>query len=132
MGLISTFTPGSVAGSGTIVIGSSENISYTGLEPIDYDVVGGSFVLDLPGTTSDSVTIDRSTLVSNPSLAALKISGTVDGTPFENVRVRDASIAINTHGGNDVVTVNATGSEHLDSSLSINAGTDSGDKIVIA
>src|SRR5206468_13125146 len=87
MGLISTFTPGNVAGSGTIVVGG-ENISYSGLEPIDYDVVGGSFVLDLPGTTSDSVTIDPSTLVSNPSLAALKVSGMVDGTPFESVHVR--------------------------------------------
>ena len=45
-------------------------------------------MLDSPGTTADSVSIDQSTLVSNPSLAALKISGTVDGTPFENVRVR--------------------------------------------
>src|SRR5262245_30253344 len=131
MGLISTYTPSDVAGSGTIVVGG-ENISFTGIEPIDVDVVGGSFVLDLPGTTSDSVTIDQSTLVGNPSQAALKVSGTVNGTPFENARVRGATIAINTHGGNDTVTVNATGSNHLDSSLSINTGTDSGDKTVIA
>src|SRR5205823_8973315 len=72
VGMISTYTPGNVAGSGTILVGG-QNISFTGIEPIDYNVAGGSFVLDLPGTTADSVRVDQSTLVSNPSLAALKI-----------------------------------------------------------
>src|SRR5207247_2133476 len=75
VGLISTYSPSNVPGSDTIVVGG-QNISFSGLEPTDYDVVGGSFVLDLPGTTADSVTIDPSTLVSEPTLAALKISGT--------------------------------------------------------
>ena len=131
VGLISTYTPTNVAGSGTIVVGTTD-VSFSGLEPIDYNVSGGTFTLDLPGTTVDNITIDQSTLASNPSLDALKISGTVDSVAFENVRVRDASIVINTHGGNDAVTVNGTGNSHLDPNLTINAGTDSGDKIVIA
>ena len=78
-------------------------MSFTSLTPIDYNVAGGSFTLDLRdgpnGPTSDKVTIEQSTLVSDPSLAALKISGTVDGVEFENVRVRGSSIEIKTHGG---------------------------------
>src|SRR5262249_22148643 len=131
MGLISTYTPSNVAGSGTIAVGG-EDISFSGIEPVDFDVVGGLVVVDLPRATSDNVSIDQSTLVGDPSQAALKVSGMVNGTPFENARVRGATIAIDTHGGNDTVTVNATGSNHLDSSLTINTGTDSGDKIVIA
>ncbi len=129
-GMIATYAPASIAGSGSILVGPNA-VSFSGLEPIDFNVMGGTFVLDLGGTTSDNVTIEESTLISDPSLAALKVSGTVNNVAFENVRVRGSSLTINTHGGNDTVTVEATGDEHLNSSLTIQTGTESGDKIVI-
>ena len=137
-GVIATYTPGDVTGSGSISIGGT-NIGFAGLQPvsfdslapIDFNVAGGSFTLDLTGTTTDEVTIEKSTLVSDPKKAALKVSGTVDKTEFENVRVRGSSITIKTHGGDDMVTVLATGSDHLNTDLTIDTGVDGGDSIVI-
>ena len=127
-GLDAVYTPSAlISGDGQLVIGES-NISFqqspvvfSSLAPIDYDVTGGSFSLDLTGTTTDEVTLEASELVSDSSLSAVKVSGTADGLAFENARVRGSDIFIMTNGGNDTVTVESVDADFA-ASLTIHGG----------
>ena len=49
-GAVSTYTPGNVSGSGTVMVGNDQ-ISFSAIEPMDYITAGGTFVLNRPGTT---------------------------------------------------------------------------------
>ena len=82
--LSAVYTPnGTVAGQGAIAIGG-HTISFTGLEPIDFDVAAGTITVSLPNAGSN-VNVANSTLTDGTT-PALQISGTTGGTVFENVR----------------------------------------------
>ncbi|MFO0880922.1 MAG: autotransporter-associated beta strand repeat-containing protein [Gemmataceae bacterium] len=131
-GLISTYTPSATTpGNGQIAVTGAGTIAFTGLEPIDYDVTGGTFTLTLPGA-NDLVTIENSTLIDNVT-PALKISGSSGSVAFENARVRTSAIVINTTtvAGTDLITITSASNVHGNTSLSINAGTEAGDVITV-
>ncbi|QDU28581.1 Bifunctional hemolysin/adenylate cyclase precursor [Anatilimnocola aggregata] len=127
-----TYTPdAAVTGNGTIDFGGS-TVVFTGLEPIDFDFVGGTFTLLLPNA-NDSVDIANDTLIDGVT-PALKISGSSGGVAFENARVRGAAIVIDTDtvaGVDDIEIVSASNS-HLNTSLNITTGTEVGDAITVS
>ena len=84
-GVVSTYTPADVSGSGTMTVGSDQ-ISFSAIEPVNYNVAGGTFVLDLPGATTDNITLSASTLTTDATKAAIDVAGTVNGVAFEDVR----------------------------------------------
>ncbi len=123
-------TDASVPGSGVLTLGNG-TVSFAGLEPIDYDVVGGSFTLNLAGG-DDVVDIADSTLIDG-STPALKISGTSGGTAFENARVRGSAILIDTTAvpGVDTITISSANSDHTNTSLQIATGGEAGDVVSV-
>lgn len=123
-------TDASVPGSGVLTLGNG-TISFAGLEPIDYDVVGGSFTLNLAGG-DDVVDIANSTLIDG-STPALKISGTSGGTAFENARVRGSAILIDTTAvpGVDTISISSANSDHTNTSLQIATGGEAGDVVSV-
>ena len=129
-GLTETYTP-TTSGNGTITVGTG-TVNFTGLEPIDFDVVGGTFNLNLTGV-NDVVDISESTLLDELT-PALKISGSTGGATFENARVRGAEIVINTTSGSsdgdDTVTITSANNLHTNTSLTINTGVGS-DSVLI-
>ncbi len=123
-GLSSKYTPDAVtAGSGTIEVLSQGTVTFTGLEPIDYDVVGGTLTLSLPGA-NDIVEVANSTLIDGVT-PALKVSGSTGGVPFENARVRTSAIVIDTTSvdGDDTITITSANNAHGNTSLTIQTGS---------
>ncbi len=123
--LTATYTPDTTTfGNGTITVGSG-NLGFTGLEPIEFNVGGGTFNLNLTGV-NDVVDISESTLLDETT-PALKIFGSTGALNFENARVRGSAIVINTTSGgsdgDDTVTITNANNAHANTSLSINTGT---------
>jgi len=118
--LEATYAPGNVFGDGTIAIGDA-TLHFFDLEPLDFDSVG-TFTLNLPGL-DDEVTIENGTLLDGFT-PALMISGTSGGIPFENARVRNSAIVIDTTivDGNDTITITSANNAHGNTSLSIDTG----------
>jgi hypothetical protein len=116
-----------VFGNGSIVIGG-KTISFTGLEPVDFDNVG-NFTLNLPNS-NDVVTLADGFLLDGTTPAVV-ISGTSNGVAFETARVRAGSITVDTvtggTDGNDTITVSGVQATAAITSLSIltGVGTDS-------
>ena len=118
------YTPsGSTFGNGSILIGG-KTISFTGLEPVDFDGVG-TVTLTLPGA-ADLVTFADGTIGVNP---AVTISGSSGGVNFEVANVRNSAIVVNTtvSDGNDTITLTSVQATAGITDLTINtgAGTDS-------
>ena len=132
-GLAAVYTPSAETtnGDGSIVIGG-KTIGFTGLEPIDYDVVGGTFTLMLPGD-DDVVDVSNSTLIDGSTLA-LKISGSSGGTPFENARVPSGEAIVidtTTVAGTDMITITSANNADTNTGLTVTAGTEAGDTITV-
>jgi len=122
-----TYAPSAtIYGDGTIEHGGS-TINFFGLEPVDFDFTGPSaFTLTLPGA-DDIVDIANGTTVAG-GLAALILSGSSGGTPFETAHVRGASnVIINTVSGgtdgNDAITISSANNAHNNTALTISTGT---------
>ena len=130
-GVNATYLPhASVTGAGTITAGGKA-ISFTGLEPVDYDVTGGTFTLNLPGANAE-VDIANSTLTDGTT-PALKISGKSGGVDFENARVRGSAIVIDTTTvlGTDDIKIISADNAHTNTSLQITTGSETGDMITV-
>ncbi|MFO0821305.1 MAG: autotransporter-associated beta strand repeat-containing protein [Pirellulales bacterium] len=128
-GLDATYTPSATTfGNGVISLGGS-TVTFTGLEPVDYDVTGGTFTLLLPGA-NDIVDIANGTLTDLVT-PALVITGSSGAVPFENARVRGSAIVIDTTtvAGTDSITITSANNAHANTSLSIITGTEAGDTI---
>ena len=111
-----------------IAIGG-HTVSFTGLEPIDFDVAGGAFTVS-PPNANNVVTIADGTLTDGTT-PALKISGTSGGTAFDDIRVRNSAIMIDTTNaaGNDTINIASADNAHGNTSLQVKAGMQSGDVI---
>jgi hypothetical protein len=123
------YTPdAAINGNGSIDIGG-RLLAFTGLEPIDF--VGLALTLNLPGA-NDIVDLANGFLIDG-STPATVISGTSAGVGFENARVSNSSITINTTGvaGSDTITVTSANNAHLNTSLTLTTGTEAGDLITI-
>ena len=120
----------SVNGDGVITIGG-KTITFTGLEPVDFNVPGGTFTLSLPSAVNVIDVADG--FLTDGITPALEISGTSGGVGFENARVRGAAITIDTSAftGVDTITVTSADNAHTNTSLTINTGTDAGDSIAV-
>jgi autotransporter-associated beta strand protein len=128
-GVSATYTPSATTfGSGEINFGGS-TVRFTGLEPVDYDVTGGTFTLLLPGA-NDVVDIANGTLTDGLT-AALVITGSSGGVTFENARVRGSAIVIDTTtvAGTDTISITSASNSHSNTSLSITTGSEAGDVI---
>lgn len=130
-GLHAIYSPNAVLpGSGLISL-SGGAISFADLEPIDYEVAGGTFTLNLPGG-DDLVDIADSTLTDGIT-PALKISGSSGGVSFEDARVRGSTIVIDTTAvaGADRITISSAAGSHANTSLRIATGVEAGDVVTV-
>ncbi len=131
-GLNATYTPSQTTfGSGTVAITGGQTITFTGLEPVDMDFVGGTVTVNTGAGTADLLTVENSVHTFDGTTPALKISGTANATPIEAAYVSGAAVFILTNDGTDSVTVTSADNAHGNTSLNINAGTDTGDAITI-
>lgn len=129
--LDTVYTPSrDVFGDGSLRMAGSQ-VRFTGLEPVDYDVVSGTFTLTLPGA-DDVITIGDDFLVDGIT-PALKIAGTSGGVAFESARVRGAQITVDTTAvtGTDMVTFTSASGAHGNSQCAILTGAEAGDVIQV-
>ncbi|MFO0903892.1 MAG: LamG-like jellyroll fold domain-containing protein [Pirellulales bacterium] len=122
-GVAAVYTPdATTTGAGVIDLGGPSTVAFTGLEPIDFDVTGGTFTLLLPNG-NDSITIANGTL-TDASTPALMISGSSGGVAFENARVRGAAIVIDTTAvdGDDAIVIAGANNAHTNTDLVIDTG----------
>lgn len=123
------YTPSATTnGSGDVTAGG-RTISFSNLEPVDFDLAGaGSFALHLPNG-NDTVTVANGT-TSIGGLPALSITGTSGGVAFESAHVRNATtLTIDTvtggSNGTDSVSVNSANNAHGNASIAISTGDSS-------
>ena len=128
-GQVVVYTPDAVTnGNGSIDIGG-QLLTFTGLEPIDFE--GVSFTLNLPNA-NDIVDLANGVLIDGTTPATV-ITGTSGGVGFENARVRSSSITINTTSmaGTDAITVTSADNAHMNTSLTLTTGVEVGDTITV-
>jgi nitrous oxidase accessory protein NosD len=135
-----TYTPSATThGDGTITI-DGRTISFTGLEPLDFDNVG-TFNLDLPGA-DDVVDVSEgfnsaitAGLEPAGSVPALVFSGTSGGVSFETAHVfRTANVIVDTAAvadGSDAVTISSAANAHANTNLTIALGSTGTDTLVV-
>ena len=133
-GLHAVYTPDAVInGNGVIVFTGTYagTVTFTGLEPVDMNLPGGSFALS-PPSANNVIDIANGFLIVDGTTPALAISGTSGGVGFETAFVRGASVTIDTSSlgvSTDQITITSANNLHTDTSLTINTGTDVGDYV---
>ncbi|MCY2995085.1 MAG: autotransporter-associated beta strand repeat-containing protein, partial [Planctomycetota bacterium] len=121
-------------GNGQITIDGDRTITFTGLEPVDFDNVG-TFILDLlHGDDSVIVTNGSNSAVTAGgelvgSVPAMVFSGSSGLVGFESAHVfRTTNVIVNTtlHGdGNDTIRIDSAYDAHGNTNLSIITGSGS-------
>jgi hypothetical protein len=110
-------------GAGRFRVGTS-TIAFTNLEPTDVSGVV-TFTLTLPGA-ADSVTLVNGIDFGTGTMAAVRISGTSGGSPFETVAVRNVTnLVVDTSAvdGNDTITVTSASNAHLIANITLKTGS---------
>ena len=132
--LTTTYTPSSTTfGNGTLAVSngtSTDSVSFSSLAPLDYNVSGGSFILNL-GSGSDTVDITDGTLASSAT-PAIVISGSINGTLFRSAYVRGSSVTVNALGGDDAVNVHGASTADNVPDLTVDDAADAGDSITVS
>lgn len=133
-GVDAVYKPSATTNGSGAITASGRTISFSNLEPVDFDLAGaGSFTLQLPNA-NDVVNVANGT-TSIGGLDALVITGTSGGVAFESAHVRNATtLTIDTvtggSNGTDQVFVNSANNAHGNTNLAISTG-DSNDFIAV-
>ena len=134
-GLHAVYTPDAIINGNGVIVFTGVNagtVTFTGLEPVDFDLPGGTFALS-PPSAGNVIDVADGYLLDGVT-PALVISGTSGGVGFESARVRGASITIDASGlagSTDTITLTSADNLHTDTSLTVNTGTDAGDSIAV-
>lgn len=131
-GEVVVYTPDAVTnGSGKIDI-DNLIVTFTGLEPVDFDNVG-TFTLSLPGgddvvdITNGFNSTQTGAMEAAGTVPALVFTGTSGGVAFEAAHVfRTTNVAVNTtlvSDGDDSITVTSGNNAHGNTNLSIITGS---------
>ncbi len=137
---LTTYRPdASLNGNGVVEI-DGRSLTFTGLEPLDFDNVG-TFTLDLANDDDDvTITNGLNSMVTGAAegvgtVQALVLSGTSGGVSFEAAHVfRTTNVVIDTDlttNGDDTVTIASANNVHLNTNLTINTGIGDTDSIVV-
>ena len=109
-----TYTPdAAVTGNGIVSIAANEDITFTGLEPVDITGMG-NVTVSLPGG-NDDLTITEGVDSLDGTTPALVVSGTTDGTVIETAHLfgnTHVTIDTTTSDGDDTITIASGANAH--------------------